>query len=92
MAFSHLGDQLHAAGDSSNLVAVLVAEAGPVTSGVQAAATAIGAGILLGGFVTGLVGLLLSWEQRRSDRRVVRGGYLGGLIVAIVAIFEAGLR
>lgn len=56
---------------------LLIAAVGPITSGVEAAATSIGAGILLGGFVTGLVGLLLSWEQGRSDRRVARGGYLG---------------
>ena len=68
------------------------AAVGPVTSGVEMAATSIAAGILLGGFVTGLVGLLLSWEQRRSDRRVARGGYLGGLIVALVAVAEAWLR
>jgi len=70
----------------------LIAGVGPVTSGVEAIATSIAAGILLGGFVTGLVGLLLSWEQGRSDRQVARGGYCGGLIVALVGLAETGFR
>jgi uncharacterized membrane protein YiaA len=70
----------------------LMAGIGPVTSGVEALATSIAAGILLGGFVTGLVGLLFSWEQGRSDRRVARGGYFGGLIVALVGVAEVGFR
>jgi hypothetical protein len=54
---------------------------------MEGAAAAVGAGILLGGFATGLVGLVLAWPRREFDARVFRDGYVGGVlgVAAIIA-------
>jgi len=68
---------------------MLSAGTGPVTSLGENAATSVGAGILLGGFAAGFVGLILGVESRRRDLAVVNSGYIGGLIMAVALLLEA---
>ena len=63
-----------------------LAQVGPFTAAFEAVATAVGAGIVLGGFVAGAHGLVVP-GRRRPDRDVVvlNAGYGGGA-VAVLAI------
>lgn len=69
--------------------ALLVMAVGPVTSLGEAAATSIAAGMLLGGFMAGIYGTAAGWESRWRDDLAVGGGYVGGLVTAVVLVGEA---
>ena len=58
------------------LAVVPVAGIGPGSSAVEIAATSVGAGILLGGFVAGTVALL--WRGGPEAGHIATAGYLGG--------------
>lgn len=60
------------------------ASIGPLTELIEGAATAVGGGMLLGGFGAGLVGVVKAWPQGRFDRAVLQWGYFGGALSAIV--------
>jgi hypothetical protein len=51
---------------------------GPITSLVESTAAAVGASMLLGGFVVGIHGLVSSWPRPMLERRALDGGYFGG--------------
>lgn len=55
------------------------AQVGPLTSLLESVATAVGAGMLLGGFLTGLVGLIRGWPRGQFDAQVLMYGYTGGV-------------
>jgi hypothetical protein len=65
---------------------------GPLTTLLEGAAAAVGAGMLLGGFLTGLAGLILAWPRWRFDRRVLRYGYAGGAVGVAVMIADITFR
>jgi hypothetical protein len=65
---------------------------GPLTSLMEAAAAAIGAGMLLGGFVTGVAGLVLAWPKKEFEARVLQEGYVGGVVAAGVVFADIILR
>jgi len=65
---------------------------GPVTNAAEAAATAVGAGILLGSFVFGAVAFLGGASREELERRVLRDGYLGGLLAVGVGLVDLVLR
>lgn len=50
---------------------------GPITTFLEAAATAVGVGLVLGGFVAGLSGLLRGVAREELELRALRGGYVG---------------
>lgn len=72
--------------------AILIAGVGPVTSAVETVATSVGAGILLGGFGAGALGLVLGWGRRDSDEVALAVGYLAGLAMAVAAAAEVMIR
>lgn len=51
-------------------------KASPVTALLEACATAVGVGMVLGGFAAGLVSVLLGRSQELLERRVLQVGYL----------------
>jgi hypothetical protein len=64
---------------------------GPAMSVLTACAAAVGAGVVLGGFVVGVVSLLLGWPARELDREVRDGGHVGGLVaLALLCIDNIG--
>ena len=66
----------------------LVAAAGPVSALGEGAATSLGAGAFLGGFVAGALGLLLGRRESWRDRAVLNGSYVGGLLMAAASLGE----
>jgi hypothetical protein len=65
---------------------------GLFTTVVEALATALGAGILLGGFVVGSIGIVAGWPRPLLDERVLAFGYLGGIVGAALAFIDLILR
>jgi hypothetical protein len=60
---------------------------GPVTTVIESTAAAVGASMLLGGFGTGIYGVVLGWPRPALEARVLEGGYIGGGagVVGIIA-------
>jgi hypothetical protein len=65
---------------------------GPLTSLLETAAAAVGAGILLGGFAMGLRGTALAWSVPRLEARAVEGGYIGGGFGGAAMIADITIR
>lgn len=61
---------------------------GPISALLEASATAVGVGMVLGGFLAGLRGLL--WERARSrvEQDVVNAGYIGAAFCLVVRLVE----
>ncbi len=59
---------------------------------IEATATSIGAGIVLGGFVMGAIGLAAGWSQENFERRVLRDGYMGGVVGSMALIVDLFFR
>jgi hypothetical protein len=55
-----------------------LASIGPLTDILENTAAAVAAGMLLGGFATGLMGLVQAWPRRAIDHGVMQFGYYGG--------------
>jgi hypothetical protein len=69
-----------------------LAEIGPFTTLMQNVAAGVGAGMLLGAFATGVVGLASAWPRRHLERLVTRHGYAGGLGGILVMLADITLR
>jgi hypothetical protein len=50
-------------------------EASPVTALLEASATAVGVGMVLGGFAAGLVGVLIGRPRDVLEGQVLKAGY-----------------
>jgi hypothetical protein len=58
-----------------------MAAIGPTTALVEAVAASIGAGMVVGGFLAGVVaGWLMAKRGAELDHRVLMSGYLGGAV------------
>lgn len=65
------------------------AQIGPLTALFESIATAVGAGILLGGFVAGIYRLVREWpRQDRLEAHVLIDGYAGGLAGVAVVLLD----
>jgi hypothetical protein len=77
---------------ASGLVRVLgmaLAQIGPLTTLSEAAATAVGAGVVLGSVAAGVSGLFASKTRRAIEKRALHGGYVGGIGGAALAVIDA---
>jgi hypothetical protein len=68
------------------------AHIGFTTTVLESAATSIGAGMLIGGFVFGAVGLVLKWPREKLEKWALGDGYLGGLFAVALLIFDLLMR
>jgi hypothetical protein len=64
---------------------------GPLTSASEALATAVGAGILLGSFIAGAVGMVLGVPRIKLSERVLTDGYFGGILAVLAVALDFGL-
>jgi hypothetical protein len=62
------------------------------TDATEVLATAVGAGILLGGFLAGSVGIVAGLPRSRRDKGVVSAGYVGGMIAILLVLIDLALR
>lgn len=56
-----------------------LAQIGPLTTLFEGVATAVGAGIVLGGFTIGLYRFWISRSRRELETNVLLDGYFGGI-------------
>ena len=66
----------------------MIASVGPATSIVEALATSIGSGFVVGGFVAGLVGFARTGGRIPSERSALIGSYLGGTFALGLLAFD----
>jgi hypothetical protein len=59
---------------------------------MESIATAVGAGILLGGFVSGCAGLARLLPKREFEAWVLKAGYLGGVGGAAILLADIIFR
>jgi len=78
--------------DPHAVTVTLVSAAGPVSAFGEGAATSVGAGAFLGGFIAGALGLLLGRRESWRDRAVLNGSYVGGLLMAVALLGELIIR
>jgi hypothetical protein len=71
---------------------VAIAQIGPLTAVIEALATAVGAGAVIGSAAAGICGLWAHWPTPRLERRTLYGSYLGGAVGAASALFDAIVR
>lgn len=69
-----------------------IARIGPVTTVVETLATAVGAGILLGSFGMGIVGLLAGRPREMLAARALTDGYIGGASGVGAVLIDLALR
>lgn len=69
-----------------------VAQIGSLTALIESAAAAVAAGIVLGGFVTGAVGLAVGWPRPKFDARVLSYGYFGGGVGSLAMLADITSR
>jgi len=66
---------------------ILMAGIGPITSALETLATTVGAGLILGSFVVGAIGLIAGGQA--TQRRLARAGYFGGIAAVICFLLDA---
>ncbi len=71
---------------------MVLAQVGPLTTLIESTATAVGAGIVLGGFCSGLAGLLLALPRAEIEARVLRDGYIGGALSVLAMLADITFR
>jgi len=71
---------------------MVIAQIGPLTAAVEALATAVGAGIVLGGFVLGVWRVLFGQPRRVREARVLTDGYVGGLSGVALVLIDMFIR
>ncbi len=69
-----------------------LAQIGPLTELMQSVAAGVGAAMLLGGFMTGVVGLVRAWPRGQIDERVAEFSYIGGTGGILVILVDITLR
>jgi len=63
-------------------------EAGPLSALLEASATAVGVGMVLGGFGAGLATLSCRWSRNEAEQAIVRAGYVFGAFCLAVRLVE----
>lgn len=69
-----------------------LAQIGPATSVFEVLATAVGAGVILGGVGMGLAGMAARWPREELAKRSLTDGYVGGLAGATAVVFDLVVR
>lgn len=66
-----------------------IAQIGPLTAVLEAVATAVAAGAVLGSVATGIRGLWARFPAQKVERRALSGSYIGGAVGAVAALVDA---
>ena len=68
-----------------------LAQIGPLTTLSEAAASAVGAGVVLGSVAFGLASALAGRSRREMESRAIVGGYASGAVGALFALVDTVL-
>ncbi|MFL5900400.1 MAG: hypothetical protein ACJ75S_04310 [Solirubrobacterales bacterium] len=68
------------------------AQIGPATSLLEAAATSIGAGMLVSGFVMAVLGLARRRTRGQIEKNSLRDACVGGLVATWLIILDLSMR
>lgn len=71
---------------------MVLAQIGPLTGVLEALATAVGAGVVLGGVAAGILGLLRGSSRTDIEEYALVSGYIGGGAGAVLALVDSILR
>lgn len=71
---------------------MVLAQIGPLTTGLEAVATAVGAGAVVFGVVAGVAFLSLGRPKRKIEEGAATGGYIGGAVGGLSAAIDLVLR
>lgn len=63
-------------------------EDSPITAFLEAAATSVGVGMVLGGFFAGLAGVLCGASREDLERQVLTAGYLVAALCFVLRLTE----
>jgi hypothetical protein len=69
-----------------------LAQIGPLTTVLETAATAIGAGVVVGGATVGVVRLTMGWSRGEIEDAAEIGGVVGGGLGVVAAVVDLVLR
>lgn len=69
-------------------MARLLANAGPTTAVLEVLASAIGGGLVVGGFAGGLVAFLSGRPRCELEKAAVKGSYIGGGLGFLLLAFD----
>lgn len=72
----------------SGVLPYLLASAGPATGVLEAFATSIGAGLVVGGFAGGIQGLISNRSRSRSEAQALKGSYAGGAMGLMALLID----
>jgi hypothetical protein len=67
-----------------------MASQGSVSASIEAIATTIGAGMVIGGFLAGVLGIALGWKASKTNSKAMRAAHYGG-VVALIAVTLDGV-
>jgi hypothetical protein len=73
-------------------MSTISAHVGPVTAALESAATTIGAGMLLSGFVMAATGFVRGRTPREVEENAVRDACIGGLVATGLIVFDLAMR
>jgi hypothetical protein len=68
------------------------AQIGPLTAGIEALATAVGAGIVLGSLAIGVARLLSGQSRQVLEAHVLTDGLIGGISGVVIACIDVAIR
>ncbi len=68
-----------------------LAQVGPLTAAFEAFATAVGAGMVIGGFVVGFYGLCAGLTREGMQAEAVEGGYVGGIVGVLAVLVDLAI-
>ena len=69
-----------------------LAQIGPLTAALEALATTVGAGALLGAFAMGAIGLIARWPRKELEERAPWDGCVGGGVGLLLAVLDLVTR
>jgi hypothetical protein len=65
------------------------AQIGPLTTLFEGFATAVGAGVVLGGFAMGIFRVLARRPREELEAKVLIDGYAGGVVGVVVVLLDS---
>jgi hypothetical protein len=69
-----------------------LARIGPLTSGLEAVATAVGSGLLLGSFTIGTGRFFLGFPRSALEAHALTDGFYGGIFSVWLILIDLGIR